>query len=164
MDDLETRLLGTDDWEVWRQLRLSALADAPDAFGATLAEERGFDEARWRRWLGDDDPQVLVLDGGRPVAIGAGYREETDGAAPRLHVIAMWTDPAYRGRRLAAQVLTALVEWAAPRDLDLALDVAIGNTAARRSYEAFGFVRTGAARPLRDGSPVLVEEMVLRRG
>ena len=157
-----TRLLGPDDWQLWRSVRLRALADAPAAFGSTLAHESGFDEADWRAGLSGDGPRVLVSADGEPVAIGGGFVEQ--GALedrPALHVIAMWTDPAWRGRGLAARVLTALAEWAAPRELPLVLDVAVDNVAARHSYQAFGFVSTGRRRPLRDGSTELVEQMVL---
>jgi len=158
-----TRLLGPDDWRSWRDLRLLALADAPMAFGSTLERESAFDEADWRDGLTDDGPRVLVTADDAPAAIGGAFIESDDVAgAPVLHVIAMWTHPAWRGRGLAAQVLTALVEWAAPRGLALALDVAIDNVAARRAYEAFGFVGTGRLRPLRDGSTEQVERMVLR--
>jgi len=164
-----TRLLGPDDWRGWREVRLRALAESPGAFGSTLAHETGFLEADWRAGLTDDGPRVLVSADGDPVAIGGGFVEpDAVEGRPALHVIAMWTDPAWRGRGLASQVLTALVAWAAPRDLPLVLDVAVGNSAARRAYEAFGFVSTGRRRPLRDGSTELVEQMVLagalRRG
>ncbi|HEX4190418.1 MAG TPA: GNAT family N-acetyltransferase [Marmoricola sp.] len=164
MEELETRVLQPDDWALWRSIRLRSLAADPDAFGSTLEHEAVIDEDGWRAWLAEVGPRVVVVDGGEPVALGGGYLEDVAEDRQRLHVIAMWTDPAYRGRRLAAQVLDALVKWAAPRGLGLALDVAIGNVPARRAYEAFGFVSTGATRPIRYGSPALTEQMVLRRG
>lgn len=160
MDDLELRFLGPVDWQLWRSLRLVALAEAPEAFGATYEDELARPQAFWEGWLGKDEPQVALLDRGEPVAMGAGFLEDDD----RLHVISMWTAPAYRGRRLAARVLDALVEWAAPRGLTLVLDVAIGNAGARSVYTAYGFTATGVTRPIRAGSPDLVEELVLRRG
>jgi GNAT superfamily N-acetyltransferase len=159
----ETRLIGPDDWQHWRTVRLRALADAPSAFGSTWERESAFEEGDWREGLTDDGPRVLVSAGGELAAIGGGFLdEEAIPGATTLHVIAMWTDPAWRGRGLAARVLTALVEWAAPRGLTLVLDVAIDNVAARRAYEAFGFTSTGRQRPLRDGSTLLVEQMVRR--
>jgi hypothetical protein len=40
----------SDGWRMWRELRLDALAEAPGAFGATLAEWSGAGdtEQRWR--------------------------------------------------------------------------------------------------------------------
>ncbi|MFL6024867.1 MAG: GNAT family N-acetyltransferase [Marmoricola sp.] len=162
MTGYATRLLEPDDWQLWRGIRLRALADAPDSFGSTLARESAFAEEDWREGLSGGGPRVLVSADGEAVAIGGGFVEQgAIGSTTALHVIAMWTDPAWRGRGLAARVLGALVEWAAPRGLTLVLDVAIGNVAARNAYEAFGFISTGRRRPLRDGSTELVEQMVL---
>jgi ribosomal protein S18 acetylase RimI-like enzyme len=163
MTTYAARLLGPDDWQLWRAVRLRALAEAPAAFGSTLQHESAFEEADWRDGLTDQGPRVLVTADGELAAIGGGFLD--DDAIPgatTLHVIAMWTDPAWRGRGLAARVLTALIEWASPRGLALVLDVAIDNAAARRAYEAFGFTSTGRRRPLRDGSSAQVEQMVLR--
>jgi GNAT superfamily N-acetyltransferase len=158
----EVRLLGPEDWQTWRSLRLLALADAPSAFGSTWEHESAYDETDWRAGLADHGPRVLVTADQRPASIGGAFidSDAIDGQEA-LHVIAMWTHPDWRGRGLAARVLTALVEWAAPRGLTLVLDVAIDNAAARRAYQAFGFVSTGRRRPLRDGSTEQVEQMVL---
>ena len=42
------RVLAEDDWRLWRDLRLAALAESPDAFGSRLADWQDAGEARWR--------------------------------------------------------------------------------------------------------------------
>ena len=64
---IELRTLTADDWPVWRELRLAALAEAPDAFGSRLADWQGEGdrEERWRARLNLAGSYniVAVLDG-----------------------------------------------------------------------------------------------------
>lgn len=149
--------VGPDQWAAWRAIRLRSLRDAPEAFGSTYEREAAFTEDDFRARLSGDGPAVLAIAGGRAVGMGAGFQD----APGWLHVVAMWVDPAWRGRGIAGQVLDALVGWAEQRGLRIHLDVATGNPAARAVYERRGFVRTGELRPLREGSPDTVERMVL---
>lgn len=45
---IEVREITVDDWEVLRDVRLAALAEAPQAFGSTHAGEAAFTEEQWR--------------------------------------------------------------------------------------------------------------------
>ena len=59
---MEARQAQAADWEALRQLRLRALADAPDAFASTLEEEAAYPVPGLRRakyW-----PPVGRIDGG----------------------------------------------------------------------------------------------------
>jgi hypothetical protein len=38
-----------DEWSVYKQLRLRALADSPDVFGSTLVEEKDRPDAEWKK-------------------------------------------------------------------------------------------------------------------
>jgi ribosomal protein S18 acetylase RimI-like enzyme len=148
----EVRRLGPDDWETFREIRLRALADAPDAFGSTLERELPFTEDDWRERL--TGPVVIVEDSG-PVAVGGIFLN--DGVA---HVWGMWTDPRHRGRGHARRILDEIL----PPDQTAQLDVNVTNPGARTVYERYGFVGTGVLEPLRPGSDQKIELMVLRRG
>jgi ribosomal protein S18 acetylase RimI-like enzyme len=147
----ELRRLTPDDWETFRDIRLRALADSPDAFGSTLEREQTFTESDWRDRL---RVPIVVVEDPYPVCVAGTF--ERDG---HLHVWGMWTDPAHRGRGHARSVLDALL----PPDAEVWLDVNITNTVARAAYERYGFVGTGRYEPLRPGSEQQMELMELRR-
>jgi len=155
---VEVRVLVPEDWEIWRDIRLRALLDSPDAFGSTYEREVRFTEEVWRSRLEDrDSVSVVALEREAPVAMVGGYPD----LPGLLHVVAMWVAPAARGRRLAHAVLGVLETWAGARGLRLHLDVNRANAAARRCYERYGFVPTGESHPLRAGSDQVCERMVL---
>lgn len=155
---MDVRVLGGDDWPTWRDIRLEALRESPEAFGATYAHEREFTEGLWRGPLEDREAvSVLASGDGGPEGMAAGFQD----LPGFLHVVAMWVDPACRGRGVSHALLGAIEAWADPRGLRLHLDVSTANRVARRSYERFGFVVTGETSPLREGSCDLKERMVL---
>jgi ribosomal protein S18 acetylase RimI-like enzyme len=151
------------DWPRLREIRLRALADAPDAFGSTLERETAAAEADWIAWIqGWDDATnhvVAAVEDDRWIALAVG--SSTDGD-PVAHLYAMWVEPAARGRGIGRSLLDAIVAWAAARGAEaLELGVTEGNTAADALYRAAGFTDTGRAEPLREGSPFTLR--VLRR-
>lgn len=150
-------LVGEEEWESWRDIRVRALQDAPNAFGSTYERELDFTESDWRSRLDGDGPAVLAYVNGDPVGMGAGFQD----AEGWLLVVAMWVDPAWRGHQVGQQVLDATLGWAREHGLRTHLDVTLGNSTARRFYERHGFVGTGQTSPLRPGSPHTVERMTL---
>lgn len=158
---MDIRVLGPDDWEAYRDLRLRALADSPDAFAATLEGSRALDEAAWRARLAGPGPTYGASDeGGALVAMAGGFPlVEPDDT---LFVWGMWTAPRARGRGFGRALLDTVVAWSRDRGRDrISLHVTEGNDGARRLYESIGFVATGEWEPLRDGSPLRIERLAL---
>lgn len=153
------RRLGPDDWRELRALRLRALADAPDAFGATLAEEEAQPEASWLRWFGPGDRVVIVAEvRGRLVGMAAGGPAPSD--EPSAGLYSMWVEPAARGTGVAGAIVNAVVEWAREAGFPvLGLGVTISNDRAIALYERLGFVDTGRRFPLRPGSGLEIQVM-----
>ena len=159
------RRVRPDEWERLRALRLAALADAPAAFGSTLAEEAAFPEPVWQeravsgssgvhrvtlvaeaedQWLG------LVTGDRRPVGSGG-----TD-----AWVIGMWSHPDARGRGVARALLSGVATWARERGADaLHLHVTETNEPAIRLYQRLGF-RPPEARALEHTPPLRENHMV----
>jgi len=68
------RVLGPDDWADWRELRLAALRNAPEAFGAKLADWQGDGdtEQRWRARLRGGTHDLLARVDGEPAGMVSG--------------------------------------------------------------------------------------------
>jgi ribosomal protein S18 acetylase RimI-like enzyme len=158
---IDVQRVRPDEWELLRDLRLRALAQAPDAFATTHAEALARPDEWWRGWAersASEAAQAMFLarDGDEAVGIAGIF-----GARSRFDVISMWTDPAHRGKGVGAALLRAAVSFAG--DAPVFLSVTEGNDDARRLYERHGFVATGLTEPLRSNTRRVLHELRLDR-
>jgi ribosomal protein S18 acetylase RimI-like enzyme len=154
---MDVRQAQAADWQALRQLRLRALADAPDAFASTLeAEEAVLDEI-WRQRAegGPASANFIAREGGVDVGLAAVFAEPD--APGRMHLVSMWVAPGYRRRGVARALVAQAVRWAAEhRAREVILWVADNNSAAHRLYERVGFRPTGDRQPL-PSNPAVTE-------
>jgi len=159
------RTFALDEWRLYRDLRVRALADSPDAFGSTLAAEAGRPDAEWARRLASSAdlrvsrPLVAEL-GGELVGLAWG---RIDMSAPDVAALyQMWVAPTHRGRGVGQKLLEAVIAWATAQNVAaLDLGVTCGDSPARRLYERAGFKPLGEPQPLRPGSTLLAQPMRL---
>ena len=139
---------GAPDAAIVRAIRLRTLADAPDAFGTTLAEDEALPDAVWRARVEDPAKAAfLAMAGG--AAVGVAFGAPYDSGPGDAGLFGMWVAPDWRRRGVAVDIVDAVVAWARARgSTRLLLDVADGNTAAIRLYESRGFVPTGVTGSL----------------
>jgi ribosomal protein S18 acetylase RimI-like enzyme len=157
---MEARQAQAADWQALRQLRLRALADAPDAFASTLEEEVAFPEEVWRQRAegGPASANFIAREGGVDVGLAAVFAEPD--VPGRMHLVSMWVAPRYRRRGVARALVDQAVRWAAERRArEVGLWVADQNTAARRLYERLGFRPTGERQPL-PSNPARTESLL----
>lgn len=150
---LHLRVIGPDDWKIWRELRLAALEEAPYAFGSRLADWQGENdrEDRWRTRLAIPGCRSFVAEmDGRPVGMAAGVPGEDPGVA---ELVSMWVSPDARGRGVGDILIRAVERWARETQArELHMAVAEGNSAALGLYERHGYTRVdGSARYMPDG-------------
>jgi GNAT superfamily N-acetyltransferase len=150
------RRLAPDDWEIQRDLRLAALADAPSAFITTLDQARQAPEQQWRDRI-ETTPHFVVTVDDTPSGMAVGL--PVDGAA---EVVGAWVDPGARGSGAIEALLDAVSSWAADEGHDrLRLWVVDGNERAERAYARYGFTRTGRTQPV-PGRPGETEVEMVR--
>lgn len=140
---LTVRVLSPDDWPLWRSLRLAALREAPDAFGATLAywEGEGDAEWRWRDRLTAVPLNVVAELRGEPVGMASGLKTEA-----AVQLISMWVAPSARGQGVADRLVQAVAEWARSLKVErLTLSVRAKNAPGIALYARHGFVDAGAS-------------------
>jgi ribosomal protein S18 acetylase RimI-like enzyme len=157
---VEARQAQAADWEALRQLRLAALADAPDAFASTLEAEVAFPAEGWRQRAegGPASANFIARESGVDVGLVAVFAEPD--APGRMHLVSMWVDPRYRRRGVARALVDRAVRWAAERRArEVILWVADHNTAARQLYERIGFRPTGERQPL-PSNPARTESLL----
>jgi ribosomal protein S18 acetylase RimI-like enzyme len=162
---LRMRNFEVDDWATLRDLRLRALADAPDAFGSTLEAEERMSEADWigRAAPPADSPPCINLIaelGEEPVGLAYACLDAADPG--RANLYAMWVDPSARRSGLGRAIVERVADWALSAGAErLVLEVTEGNRAALGLYEREGFALTGERSPLRPGSSLYVQAMQL---
>jgi ribosomal protein S18 acetylase RimI-like enzyme len=159
------RKLELGDWKSYRAIRLRALQDSPDAFGATFAEQAARPDNAWEARLaaamdsGSDHPLVAEQDGA-PVGLTWAKADAADSMV--VEVFQVWVAPEARGRGIAAQLLREAVSWARLKQArTVRLGVTQGDTPAVRLYLREGFRNVGEPEPLRPGSTLLSQTMCL---
>src|SRR5690242_10047077 len=100
------RLTG-DDWRLLRDVRLAALADAPYAYGSSLAIEEAFGEADWRRRLHPAALWTVVRHEDEPVGLIGAYVPEED--TPMI--VSLWVRPGLRGKGIGDELITDVLRW-----------------------------------------------------
>ncbi|MFJ4232636.1 GNAT family N-acetyltransferase [Cellulosimicrobium cellulans] len=167
-----------DDWRDLRDVRLRALADAPTAFGSTLAREVAFPDDVWHERAAQGRTLLArtVLDDGTPddggpaggdrspgrvVGVAAVISSPDDPTTAEL--VSVWVDPGARGTGVAAALLRSADALAVELGArTLALWVTRTNARARRLYGRAGFAPTGETKPL-PSDPRLLEVRMVRQ-
>jgi ribosomal protein S18 acetylase RimI-like enzyme len=128
---IEVRSLSEDEWELLRQLRLTALAESPDAFTTSLEVASAWPERNWRAIASQ---RAIGFAGGEAVGM-VGW----DVTPSHWELISMWVAPNVRGTDVARLLVSFVVELAHPAPIEL--EVRSDNGRALRFYERVGFRR-----------------------
>jgi RimJ/RimL family protein N-acetyltransferase len=142
------RALGAPDAEAYRQLRLTALATSPEAFGSSYEEESQLPFERFRARVAPAGPNVIfgAFAGDHLVGMaGFGVIDQIK----KRHWGVLWGVfllPDWRGRGVGAGLVARVVEHATGHVQFLQACVVTTNHKARQIYLGLGFVPYGIER------------------
>ena len=141
MNEITVRRCGAPDATILKAIRLEALRDTPEAFGATFDEVSRWSAHRWREAARDWNAYFGQLDGEVVGMASGGWSD----AAPGTHwLYGMYVAPRARGTGVATALVEEVSHWA--RSLgagSLYLHVTETVTRARAFYAKMGFRETG---------------------
>lgn len=139
------------EWRALRELRLHALEESPDSFGATLAEALSHPISHWKGWtLPNDERDIVtyVVDAPPWAAMACGQISTEQ--PKRVHLFAMWVDPRFRRHGFGATLIDAVGTWGREHGCTTyRLDVVDVNKSAVALYRHHGFVEIDETCPLR---------------
>jgi ribosomal protein S18 acetylase RimI-like enzyme len=143
----DIRPLVPAEWFILRDMRLTALAESPQAFLSTYERERVYGEEQWRAEFTRGDWNVGFVDG-NPTSL-LGVTREPDTPADTCYLEYMWVAPGCRGRHVARDMIATVLDGLRARGMRTAfLWVLDGNEVAMNVYRQAGFTSTNHRQPL----------------
>lgn len=148
--------LNKSDWEKYRDIRLEALKDEPDAFGSSYDEYKDKSDSYWKDKMSLSSEKngksflCAVLDDNNFVSIGGAYQDENN----EWNVIAIYTKKEFRGSGAGALLFNKILEESKNRGIKkVFLRVNTKREPAISLYKKFGFkiIKSISGQILGDG-------------
>ena len=140
---ITVRRLRSGEVDLFKQMRLASLQDAPHAFSSTYASASRRSPESWREQAestmqGSDRATFIAFSDRVPVGIAALYRLEDQADAGE--VLQVWIHPDHRGTNVTWDLMDAITKWAAENHFRrIIAGVTNGNARALKFYTKYGF-------------------------
>jgi RimJ/RimL family protein N-acetyltransferase len=163
------RALGERDAPIWWDLRRKALSSEPFAFGQSVEEH----EAAGVEWIAKrfrempaDSFTLGAFDGDTLIGMATFLRDQGDKHRHKGRIFGVYVSAGHQGKNVGSELMAALLRRAAedPSLEQILLAVAVGQDAAHRLYQKFGFERYGTERrSLKVRSAYVDEDLMMLR-
>jgi RimJ/RimL family protein N-acetyltransferase len=158
----QLRRLGPNDASSFREIRLEALANHPEAFGAAWEEEQGRPESHFADWLGN----TRVIGGFSDIDVLAGMIGVSKSKTIKTQHIGwiwgMYVRPTARGTGLSRLLLRAAIDEVGTSLRSLRLSVVSSNIPAIRLYKSMGFEEWAVEMEALRVGDVFYDEVLMR--
>ncbi len=144
---MHIRTLRSNEVALFREVRLRALAESPNAFGETLQQAQAQPDSYWKK-LTDSVTQpnshvMFLAEQAEQIAgFAFGLIDRQDSQVG--HIGGMWVDPVFRSCGVGYALVTKIISWSHQlKQSKLELWVTEGNNKAIALYKRVGFIDTG---------------------
>jgi GNAT superfamily N-acetyltransferase len=144
--EIKVELVDADSWERVRKIRLEALKENPEAFGATFESESIRPERFWRARLSRSHFVLASIDS---QDIGMMFVDRVDeDYASNCWIRGCWVSPESRGNGVMRAFMEYVDSQAGVMPWGVqGLGVWVDNYSAIKAYENIGFTNMGEPRP-----------------
>lgn len=161
MTDTTVRRLTEDEWTTYRDLRLRALQESPDAFVKSYDEEKGYDEELWRARMRRAARLIATVDG-EEVGILSMRPADEEFEEDAAEIFGLWVKADLRGAGVALELFQSVVQVArAAGHGHLVYWVGTDNGRGVAFASARGFRPSEQRRPMRGSSGDGEEEIAM---
>ena len=149
--------------ELYKQIRLASLKDAPYAFETTYESAVQRSDETWRERAeigarGNDGATFLALFEDRLVGIAALFRSQ--GQIDMAELMQVWVHPDFRGSGAAWDLMDTIFRWAKENNFrKIIAGVTNVNTKAIKFYTRYGFSRMAESAQSDPDSVYLIKEV-----
>lgn len=157
------RRISKGEWTLYREMRLAALADAPDAFSTTYESAAMRSQESWASQAdasaeGSSRFTFFAFADEMPVGLAALYRDEN--IANRGELIQVWISPSQRGSGIADELIYFILRCAQENKFDaIFAEVIVTNARAIKFYRKHGFELNGSP-PIHSHSSVVLSRKI----
>jgi RimJ/RimL family protein N-acetyltransferase len=157
------RQLTSEDWPLWKSIRLEALEKVPEAFGSSFEDEISRSDADWQDSLAKSDI-FGVFQGNELVGTAGIFYHQQTKLQHKAGLFGVYIQPRCRGLGLAGKLIAIVIEHAKTKALQLYCAVVVGNVSALKLYQHHGFVQIGIEpRALKVGERFYDEILMVRK-
>ncbi len=158
---IEVKRVEFDEWKKFRDIRIRAIEDSPQAFGDTLEVTRERQKEVWLTWI-DGAYNYVIEVNNKFQSLGTFRQDENNDWV----INGVWTDPEFRGRGYSKKIFNTILEKAKSLYVkEIVLSVNPVQKEAFNLYTKLGFKVVGEEEvELGDGTKQMIIKMLLRLG
>ncbi len=164
---MEIVTLPPEDWQAYRDLRLRALKEDPQAFSSSYADAAQFDEEKWKGRLrdafqGQRSWLFFARHEGKLVGMIGAFVDEA--SSETATIVSVYVPAEERGKGISSQLMKCILSALSKSSSFKAVSLTVNSTqlSAIGLYRKFGFQPIGTVSAVTgDGKPA--EEVTMER-